>query len=262
MESLLTLLKAYGWQLFLVGVLSSILVGAIKTPIRAALVKKYPDKESAAYKKMETIFDTCVIIGTYLVALLAALVYLFLAKMFTWQGLLSATLSVYAIQSASYIVWKKLGLKKVLELLWAQIVSLFHKLFDRDKDGKISFEEATEAVKDFIKDGKLDVSAILQMAEKEIPNFAENVVKSLTEEAGPDAEVDPKEEAKKVKEAVKDSVKLAKESAKLAKEEAKAEKQAKKEAKKEEKASEKTPEVPSETQVIKTEENKISIIKF
>lgn len=247
MESLLTLLKEFGWQLFLVGVLSSILVGVIKTPIRAALNKKYPDKETAGYKKMETIFDTCVVLGTYLMSALAALLYLFLAKLFTWKALLSSSLSVYAIQSACYLVWKKLGLKKILELLWEQIVKLFHKIFDRDKDGKITFEEATQTIQGFVKDGKLDVKGILQLAEEEIPNFAENVVKSLTEEAGEDAQVDPKEEAKKIKEAAKEAAKLAKEELKAKKKE----------------ASEDKSEVTTSTQVIKTDENNvISIIKF
>lgn len=196
MESIIKLILDRGIWVLVVGIITSILIGAIKTPIRKKVIRE--DLEESVKTRREHIFDTIVFLSTFVSAFLGAMCYyLIINKVFVLGEIASLSLSVWLAQSMVYGIWKKLGLKRLLQL----ILKLFVK--DRNKDGKISLEEAVAMVKDAFKNGKLDVDELLK---ETVDNACENMEGVLIEAT---KEVEVNESMEAVKAAVEgDSSKL------------------------------------------------------
>lgn len=196
MESIIKLVLDRGIWVLVVGIITSILIGAIKTPIRKAVIRE--DLEESVKTRREHIFDTVVFLSTFVSAFLGAMCYyLIINKVFVLVDIASLSLSVWLAQSMVYGIWKKLGLKRLLQL----ILKLFVK--DRNKDGKISLEEAVAMVKDAFKNGKLDVDELLK---ETVDNACDNLTEVLIEAT---EEVEVNESMEAVKAAVEgDSSKL------------------------------------------------------
>lgn len=196
MESIIKLILDRGIWVLVVGIITSILIGAIKTPIRKAVIRE--DLEESVKTRREHIFDMVVFLSTFISAFLGAMCYyLIINKVFVLGDIASLSLSVWLAQSMVYGIWKKLGLKRLLQL----ILKLFVK--DRNKDGKISLEEAVAMVKDAFKNGKLDVDELLK---ETVDNACENIEGVLVEAT---KEVEVNESMEAVKAAVEgDSSKL------------------------------------------------------
>lgn len=208
MESLLSLLGKYGWQMFLLGVLGSAAIGAIKSPIRSFVFNKHShlDKDSTEYKSIEDKFDTFVFLGTFLVAGLVSLIYLYLANKFSWAELLSDSIAVWLIQSAVYGIWRKLGLKRLLQAVYSAVRKAAEKRLDKNKDGRITFDEAILSIKNLVKNGKLDISEVLKNTEQMLPEIIEDVAKDLTEEAGEAGLINTEEEVDKLETTIKETL--------------------------------------------------------
>lgn len=196
MESIIKLILGRGIWVLVVGIITSILIGAIKTPIRKAVIRE--DLEESVKTRREQIFDTVVFLSTFVSAFLGAMCYyLIINKVFVLGEIANLSLSVWLVQSMVYGLWKKLGLKRLLQL----ILKLFVK--DRNKDGKISLGEAIAMVKDAFKNGKLDVDELLKEA---VDKACENIEGVLVEAT---KEVEVNESMEAVKAAVEgDSSKL------------------------------------------------------
>lgn len=196
MESIINLVLGKGLWPLVVGIITSILIGAIKTPIKKAVIKDGLDEKTKLHR--ENVFDTLVFLGSFVMAFLGAMVYsLILSRAFSIMDIVSFTPYVWLAQSMVYGIWKKLGLKRLLQLILKLLVK------DRNKDGKISLDEAIAMVKDAFKNGKLDVDELLKNS---VENVCENIENVLTE-ATESVEVDKASEA--VKQAVEgDSSKL------------------------------------------------------
>lgn len=180
MDGIIKLIQEHGVWVFLVGVITSLVIGIIKTPIKN---KAIPDSlEGEEKTKRENIFDTVVFFSTYIFAFLGALVYyLIINKTFSILPILSLSLSVWMAQSMSYGIWKKLGLKRLLRLL----LKLFIK--DKNKDGRITLDEALAQVKKAYKKGKLDLDTLIKDAtDSAVENFDETIAQAGQELDGAD----------------------------------------------------------------------------
>lgn len=172
MDGIIKLIQEHGVWVFLVGVITSIIIGIIKTPIKNKVI---PDGLDEAEKtKRGNIFDTVVFFSTYIFAFLGALVYyLIINRTFSILPILSLSLPVWMAQSMTYGIWKKLGLKRLLELL----LKLFIK--DKNNDGSISLDEALAQVKNAYKNGKLDLDTLIKDAtDNAVENFDETIAQA------------------------------------------------------------------------------------
>lgn len=172
MDGIIKLIQEHGVWVFLVGVITSIIIGIIKTPIKNKVI---PDGLDEAEKtKRGNIFDTVVFFSTYIFAFLGALVYyLIINRTFSILPILSLSLPVWMAQSMTYGIWKKLGLKRLLELL----LKLFIK--DKNNDGNISLDEALAQVKNAYKNGKLDLDTLIKDAtDNAVENFDETIAQA------------------------------------------------------------------------------------
>lgn len=172
MDGIIKLIQENGVWVFLVGVITSLFMGIIKTPIKNKVISDSLEGEEKT--KRENIFDTVAFFSTYIFAFLGALVYyLIINKAFSIMPILSLSLPVWMAQSMSYGIWKKLGLKRLLKLL----LKLFIK--DKNKDGEITLDEALAQVKNAYKNGQLDLDTLIKDAtDNAIENFDETIAQA------------------------------------------------------------------------------------
>ena len=172
MDGIIKLIQENGVWVFLVGVITSLVMGIIKTPIKNKVISDSLEGEEKT--KRENIFDTVAFFSTYIFAFLGALVYyLIINKTFSIMPILSLSLPIWMAQSMSYGIWKKLGLKRLLKLL----LKLFIK--DKNNDGSISLDEALAQVKNAYKDGKLDLDTLIKDAtDNAVENFDEAIAQT------------------------------------------------------------------------------------
>lgn len=189
MQEAVKIISENGVWVFLIGILTSIIIGIIKTPIRAKWVDSLESGELKTQR--ENLFDTFTFMSTYVMAFLAAMVYYPLStKVFSIGEIAKLSLPIWLSQSLAYGAWKKLGIKRALGLL----AKLIFK--DQNKDGKISLDEAISQVVKGIKEGKFNVEELVSTVNS---NLAE-VVEDISEAAK------GTEEAEKVEEVTKDGV--------------------------------------------------------
>lgn len=172
MDGIIKLIQERGVWVFLVGVITSIIIGIIKTPIKNKVIPDGLDEEEKT--KRENIFDTVAFFSTYIFAFLGAMIYyLIINRSFSILPIFSLSLPVWTAQSMSYGIWKKLGLKRFLELL----LKIFIK--DKNRDGEITLDEALAQVKDAYKNGKLDLDTLIKDAtDNAVENFDETVAQA------------------------------------------------------------------------------------
>lgn len=172
MDGIIKLIQEHGVWVFLVGVITSIIIGIIKTPIKNKVI---PDGLNEGEKiKRENIFDTVTFFSTYIFAFLGAIVYyLIINRSFSILPILSLSLPIWMAQSMSYGIWKKLGLKRLLELLLKLCIK------DKNNDGEITLDEALAQVKDAYKNGKLDLNTLIKDAtDNAVENFDETIAQA------------------------------------------------------------------------------------
>lgn len=175
MDGIIKLIQEHGVWVFLVGVITSIIIGIIKTPIKNKVI---PDGLNEGEKiKRENIFDTVTFFSTYIFAFLGAIVYYpIINRSFSILPILSLSLPIWMAQSMSYGIWKKLGLKRLLGLL----LKLFIK--DKNNDGEVTLDEALAQVKNAYKNGKLDLDTLIKDAtDNAVENFDETIAQAEQE---------------------------------------------------------------------------------
>lgn len=189
MQEAIKIISESGIWVFLIGILTSIIIGLVKTPIKVKLINKLePGKEKT---KRENIFDTITFLSTYVTAFLAALVYYFVStKSFNLVEISKLSLPIWLSQSLAYGAWKKLGIKRFIGLL-AKLI-----FFDADKNGEISIDEAISQVVKSIREGKFGVEELVSTVNENL----EEVVEEVAKEAG------GSEEAEKIEEVSGESV--------------------------------------------------------
>ena len=184
MAKIIDLIIANGIWVFLVGAITSILLGIIKTPIKAKVINDNLTEE--VRKKRSDLFDTFAFLATYVLAFIGAIVY-YLASTGGFQILeiLKLVAPIWLAQSMVYGFWKKLGLKRLLQMLIKLIIK------DANKDGKITIDEAILQLKGAYKNGKLDVDTLVN----DITSNAEENLESVVTEVVENSEITKEDEA-------------------------------------------------------------------
>lgn len=170
MQEAVKLISESGIWVFLIGVLTSIIIGIVKTPIRAKYVDKLQQGEERT--KRENIFDTVTYLSTYVVAFLAAMVYYTIStKLFNIAEIAKLSIPIWLSQSLIYGAWKKLGIKRVLKAL-AKLL-----LKDTNKDGEITLDEALNQIVRGIKEGKFGVEDLVTTVNTNLSEVVEDISK-------------------------------------------------------------------------------------
>ena len=185
MEELLTLFLRYGWQICIAGLIGSILIGIIKTPIKAKVLKKLSNlpADSEPVKHTENALDTTIFLGTYIISIGLAAAYLALMNLIiSFNTIISSSFQIWLVQNVVYGVWKKLGLKRILNYIIEGFKKAIISRLDKNKDGKVSFTEAAEALTGLIKNGKIEVSELLKIAEETSPGIVTEILENATKE--------------------------------------------------------------------------------
>jgi hypothetical protein len=185
MEELLTLFLRYGWQICIAGLIGSILIGIIKTPIKVKVLKKLSNlpADSEAVKHTENALDTMIFLGTYVMSIGLAAAYLTLMNLIiSFDTIISSSFQIWLVQNVVYGVWKKLGLKRILIYIIEGFNKAIISRLDKNKDGKVTFTEAAEALTGLIKNGKIEVSELLKMAEETSPGIVTEILENATKE--------------------------------------------------------------------------------
>ncbi|MCM1322820.1 MAG: hypothetical protein NC218_01405 [Acetobacter sp.] len=186
------LLKSYGWQLLLVGLLGTFLVGFLKKPFHKLIYKDGED----SIQRTQT-FDIVGFILGFVVAMALGCTYSALAQHFNWVENVESTaynvavyfsngIGVWMYQLLFYQIWKKLGVKKVWEIIKTAVV----KRFDKNKDGKLSIDEATATVLGMIKNGKISLDDVMSTVASVVPEIAIDVATKVQEQTE-DVKVSP-----------------------------------------------------------------------
>jgi len=205
MSGIVEVLRNYGWQMCLVAFIGTLLVGLIKTPINKAVKHKLNkvDADDAKRKKVNTLYDSLVYIGNYLIALLGSVVYTYAFKLgFGVTKLFEMSLQVWLLQNAFYGIWKKLGLKGLLEVIFSRAIKWAKNFFDRDGDGKVTPKEVKDTAQEVLTDGKVDSNKLFGKVVEKVPNLVIDIV----DEAASKSEVEISTDTAKAKEDLKTKV--------------------------------------------------------
>lgn len=184
MAEIIDLITANGIWIFLVGAITSILLGIIKTPIKAKVINDSLTEDER--EKRSNLFDTFAFLATYVLAFIGAIIY-YLAATGGFQILeiLKLVAPIWLAQSMVYGSWKKLGLKRLLQMLIKLIIK------DANGDGKITIDEAILQLKGAYKNGKLDVDTLV----KDITSNAEENLGEVVKEVVENSEITKEDEA-------------------------------------------------------------------
>lgn len=173
------IIEKAGWWPLLIGILACIIVGAIKTPIKKRFITE--DLEEDTLKKRTLVFDVCIFLGSYLMALIGAIIYAATMDKASFGSIMLFSLWVWLFEFLAYEVWKKCGLKELCNYL----LKLFIK--DRNGDGEISLTEVVLQLREAYKDGKLDVDQLISDITENANENAEGVVDDMVEKAKSDS---------------------------------------------------------------------------
>lgn len=193
MQDFSQLLTQYGWHAALIGLLGTIIVGLLKRPLSAAIAIKFPPATNPIKAEQ---FDAIAFLLAFCVAVVLAVGYLIVTKVAglrvpsdsllteaTFYG--TNVLGVWMFQTIYYQVWKKAGLKSVIEISWSAIKA---RLFKKGTSSVDFVVAATQSVQRIFSSGKLNVADTLSAAAP----LVEDIVSQLTAEAGGDAQVSAK----------------------------------------------------------------------
>ena len=193
MSGLIEILRVYGWQIGLLALIGTILVGVIKTPINKAILKKL-DKTGAdtqKRKKVNAVYDSLVYIGNYLISLILTIAYNFIFRIFLRvDKLFELSLQVWLLQNALYGIWKKLGLKGLVKIIVENLKRFVIMIFDKNKDGKANITEIGETLQDSTTDGKIDANKLFGKVTNKIPNLVINVANDVLEKSDVEVSTD------------------------------------------------------------------------
>jgi hypothetical protein len=205
MSGIVEVLRNYGWQMCLAAFIGTLLVGLIKTPINKAIKRKLDKTEAdeAKRKKVNAFYDSLVYIGNYLIALLVSVIYIYVFKLgFGVVKLFEMSLQIWLLQNAFYGIWKKLGLKGLLEVIFSGVIKWVKNFFDRDGNGKVTPEEVGETTQEVLTNGKVDSNKLFGKVVEKVPNLVIEVV----DEAAKKADVEVSTDTDKAKEDLKTKV--------------------------------------------------------
>lgn len=181
MEQIISLIQKNGVWAFLTGVIVCLVLGGIKLLTRKLVYRT--EKTEEQISKIETIFDISFFFGNILLSFVGALVlYPIINAGFDFLGVLALMLPVYLSATAVYGLWKKGGIKSVVQM----VLKLFIK--DSDGDGEITLDEALSQIKEAITNGKLDTEKLLEDLTNNANESFDSIVEEVVTEAASNKE--------------------------------------------------------------------------
>lgn len=191
------ILLEYGWQICLLAFIGCILVGIIKTPINNAVTRKLDAKnaDEETRKKYNKTYDSLVYLGNYVIAFIITVIDQFIFTLnLTIGEIFEMSIQTWVLQNTFYGIWKKLGLKGLLEILMKALKNWLVKFFDKDGNGQVELHEVIEAAPEVTTDGKIDTNKLFNKASQattgvllnaldEVGNAAPEEIKTDTEAA-------------------------------------------------------------------------------
>lgn len=190
------LLRSYGWQLALVGLLGTFVVGLLKRPLHKLIYKRDTYQGITEYNPTtEKTFDVIGFLLGFVIAAILGCAYTAFAKHFGWinnivEGektpvsytfyvYLSNAFGTWLFQMLYYQAWKKLGIKTICTIIKNAVI----KSITKNKEGKFNINEATAVVLGMIKNGKLSIDEVVSTVKDVVPDIAQDVVEEVTTQA-------------------------------------------------------------------------------
>lgn len=187
-----TFFRTFGWQISLVALIGTFIVGWLKKPVRSIVTKKSTEET------VESNFDVVAFILGFFVAVIIGVVYTALATNLGWVDQVGTfgvyvynALAIWVGQILIYQIWKKLGVKRLCLVIWSFLKNVAKKIFDKNKDGVITVDEAFKTIEGLVKDGTLSINQVLDGIAYAAPSLIDELLSYIGDEA-PDATVDTK----------------------------------------------------------------------
>lgn len=185
--------RTFGWQISLVALLGTLIVGWLKKPVRDLVTKKSTEEQ------LETNFDIVAFLLGFGVAFILGIIYSAMATNLGWVAE-SGSFGIYVYnifatwtgQILFYQIWKKLGVKRLATLVWDFLKKTVKGVLDKNKDGVITVDEAFKTIEALVKKGTLSVNQVLDGIAYAAPSLAEELLTYVADEAGEDAKTDTK----------------------------------------------------------------------
>ena len=188
-----TFFRTFGWQISIVALIGTLIVGWLKKPVRELVTKKSSEEE------LEKNFDVVAFILGFCVALILGIIYSAMATNLGWVAE-SGSFGVYVYnifatwtgQILFYQIWKKLGVKRLATLVWNFLKNLAKNILDKNKDGVITVDEAFKTIEGLVKNGTLSLNQVLDGIACAAPSVIDDLLSYVGDEVGDDAKTDPK----------------------------------------------------------------------
>ena len=193
MSGLISLIAQYGYHISLVALIGMITIELVKIPLNAVLKKKLPKVIENAGK-----FDLVAFILSFIVAAVLAVSYSLIISYTDFMsvikgggedlilplsivGYLTNIFGTWVLQTMYYSVYKKLGIKRLLQVILNAVITAIKRALDTNKDGKVKLEEALLKVQSLLENKKIDTNKVTDFAEElvqeSIKNFSDSIEK-------------------------------------------------------------------------------------
>lgn len=212
------ILLEYGWQICLLAVIGCILVGIIKTPINNAVTRKLNaiDADEATRKKYNATYDSLVYLGNYVIALIITIIDQFIFKLnLSISEIFEMSIQTWVLQNTFYGIWRKLGLKGLLEIIMKALKNWLVKFFDKDGDGTADLHEVVGAVSEVTTDGKIDTNKLFNKASQTTATVLSAAVEDIEKAAPEETKIDTEAKKNELKSKVIDLTEITKDKLKF-----------------------------------------------
>jgi hypothetical protein len=185
------LLERFGYHIAIVGLLGMLVIELLKVPMNRILNKRFPKVVANAEK-----FDLVAFLLSFIVAVTFAVVYSLIVSYTNFIrliggdnlvgqlsvfGYLTNILGVWLFQGAFYSIYKKLGIKRLLKILFSSIATSIKKFFDANRDGKVDVDEAIAKIQTLLDQKRISGEEIASIAIDIVANSMETVAKETPE---------------------------------------------------------------------------------
>jgi hypothetical protein len=178
MSGLVSLIAQYGYHIALVALIGMMVIEVVKLPLNNILKKRLPKVIENAGK-----FDLVAFILSFIVAAVLAVSYSLLISYTDFLSVikgggeelvvplsivqyLTNIFGTWVLQTMYYSVYKKLGIKRLLQVMLTSLAVAIRKVFDTNKDGKVRLEEAILKVQSLIENKRIDKSNVADFVEE------------------------------------------------------------------------------------------------
>lgn len=212
------ILLEYGWQICLLALIGCILVGVIKTPINKAINKKLDtlNADEIKRKKANALYDSLVYLGNYVIAFIITLLYQLIFKSgLGIREIFEMSIQTWVIQNTFYGIWRKLGLKGLLEVLGKAFKNWLVKFFDKDGNGQVEVHEVIGTTQEVMTNGKIDTNKLFNKVSNAAPGVISEVVAEVEKAAPDETHVDVESKKNELKSKVIDLTEMTKDKLKF-----------------------------------------------